>query len=122
MKTGKRKPETGKTKSALLNAGRLERFLERHVRQQARGKALYKSADSALDHALALDPPLDQPITVRFRDGKNIIERKLVVKDVFAETNTAFKSVSAHRFAVADYKEPKPKKATQQEAAENAEV
>jgi hypothetical protein len=98
------------SKRTALNAGKLERWLERHVRRKERGKALYKKADAALDRALALGPPLDQPISVQFRDGKNIVTRQLVVKDVFAETNTAFKSVSAHRFAVADYKKPKPEK------------
>lgn len=99
-----------KTRPAPLNAGKLERLLERHVRQKERGKALYKSSDHALDHLLALDPVLDQVVAVQFRQGKNIITRKLVVQDVFKDTNTVFKSTSSHRFAVADYKEPKPAK------------
>lgn len=100
-----------RTKRAPLNAGKLERFLHSHVRQKERGKALYKSSDVALDHILALGPAIDAPVAVQFRSGKNIITRKLVVKDLFATTNTVFKSASAHRFAVEDYKEPKPEKA-----------
>lgn len=106
-----------KRKSLPLNAGKIERLIQQHVARRDRGKSLYKLADAALDKLLALDPVLDQAIEVRFRQGKNVITRKLVVKNLFKDTNTVFKSVSAHQFAVEEYKEPKPKKAAALEAA-----
>jgi hypothetical protein len=100
-----------KRKKALpLNALKVAQLMERYMRQRARAKQLYKTSDIALDRILAIGVPLDQPIDVQFRDKKNIITRRLVVKDLFKETNTAFKSVSAHRFEVVEYKEPKPPK------------
>lgn len=114
---GNRISDTGKKKKAPpLNAGKLETLLMRHVRQKERGKALYKSSDVALDKILAIGPSIDEPVAVQFRDGKNVITRKLVVKDLFEKTNTVFKASSAHRFAVEDYKEPKPPKAVQSDA------
>lgn len=102
--------KSAKAKRQPLNAGKIERLLQQHVARRDRGKALYKSADAALDKLLALDPVLDQAIDVRFRQGKNVITRRLVVKNLFKDTNTVFKSVSAHQFAVEEWKEPKPAK------------
>jgi hypothetical protein len=106
-----------KRKTVPLQNGKLGSLLMQCVSRRERAKHLYKLADAALDHALALGVTLDEPVAVQFRDKKNIVIRKLVVKDLFKDTNTVFKSVSGHRFDVAEYKEPKPPKKIEEEAA-----
>lgn len=89
-------PTATKHVSAKLRR-RIAGALRRHLRAKERAIVLFQRAQSHLDYAVSLGPPMGEPIDLP--DGETV-----TLNDQFAEKNTAFAAKQFSRYAVKAHK------------------
>lgn len=86
----------------------IAQLLARHVRQGERARSQFKKSGSALDRAIALGAPINTPIEIELREGRERVTRRVVIRDQFETKNTAFAAKVFQRYAIVDYKGSAP--------------
>jgi hypothetical protein len=90
------------SKKHKLPLKKITRLIVSHLRHSSAGKNRFAASGAALDAAIGLGAPLETPIELP--DGRTVM-----IRDQFAQNNTAFSAKMFQRYKVEETKESKRK-------------